>query len=165
MTMIFGSSVKKGDVVSMTYVLRDEAGNEIDRADKEKPFLYLHGYGNIVVGLEKALEGAKSGDKKQVVVSPAEGYGELDDRLLLKVEKKNFPPNVQIEEGMQFETPFENSFVVFTVDKVEGDHVFINGNHPLAGVTLHFDVEILSTREASKEELAHGHVHGPGGAH
>ena len=165
MTTIFVQSSKKNVVVTMTYVLTDEEGAEIDRADKAQPFLYLHGHGNIVVGLEKALEGLKAGDKKKVVVSPKEGYGELDERLLLKVDKKNFPPGANVEEGMQFETPFENTVVVFTIDKIEGDDVMINGNHPLAGVTLTFDVEIVGTREASKEELTHGHVHGPGGHH
>jgi len=168
MTVIFGAdnkSIKKGDVVRMNYVLKDEDGEIIDQSQAGSPFEYLHGHGNIVIGLEKALTGAKVGDKKQVVVSPAEGYGEIDPRLQLKVDRKQFPAGAPLEEGMQFETPFENSVLIFTIESVEGDQITINGNHPLAGVNLHFDVEIVGTREASKEEQAHGHVHGPGGHH
>ncbi len=169
MTVIFGAenkkNIKKGDVVQMNYVLKDESGEVIDQSPAGSPFEYLHGHGNIVLGLEKALTGLKAGDKKKVVVSPLEGYGELDPRLQLTVERKQFPPGAPLEEGMQFETPFENSVLIFTVEAVVGDQITINGNHPLAGVSLHFDVEIVGTREASKDELTHGHVHGPGGHH
>jgi len=169
MTVIFGAEskkhIKKGDVVQMNYVLKDESGEIIDQSQVGSSFEYLHGHGNIVLGLEKALTGLKIGDKKVVVVSPIEGYGELDPRLQLTVDRKQFPEGSPLEEGMQFETPFENSVLIFTVESVEAEKVTINGNHPLAGVALHFDVEITGMREASKEELTHGHVHGPGGHH
>jgi FKBP-type peptidyl-prolyl cis-trans isomerase SlyD len=165
MTMLFGTSIKKGDVVAMNYTLSSTGGEVIDRSESNRPLHYLHGYGNIVVGLEKQMEGLKVGDKKKVVVAAAEGYGEMNPQLLLKVERKNFPPDADLQVGMQFETPFENTVVIFTIDKIEGEHVMINGNHPLAGLELHFDVEVVSVRQATSEELTHGHVHGPGGAH
>jgi FKBP-type peptidyl-prolyl cis-trans isomerase SlyD len=165
MTILFGTSIKKGDVVAFNYVLTTDGGQIIDKSEKGKPLHYLHGYGNIVAGLEREMEGLKVGDKKKVQVAAAEGYGELNPNLLLKVEKKNFPPGVELQQGMQFETPFENTTVIFTIDKIEGEEVMINGNHPLAGVDLHFDIEVVSVRQATSEELTHGHVHGPGGHH
>lgn len=158
--------IKKNSVVNLNYCLKNSNGEELDRSDKDQPFAYLHGVGQIVPGLEKALEGLAVGDKKEVTVPPAEGYGDLIPTLKTQVERSNFPEGVDIQAGMQFEAEGEgNRRIIFEVLSVEGDKVNVDGNHPLAGETLHFSVEITGIREATQEELTHGHAHGEGGAH
>lgn len=157
--------IKEGQVVELSYVLKNGKGEELDRADAKQPLSYLHGYGQIIPGLEEALEGLKAGDKKSVTVEPKEAYGELNPDLRMKIEKSHFPAGAKIEPGMQFVAEMDQGHIPFTVHKIENDHVFVDGNHPLAGETLHFEVEVLSMREATKEELEHGHAHGPGGHH
>lgn len=158
--------IKNGTVVSMTYCLTNASGEELDRADHGEPFSYLHGSGQIVPGLEAAMVGMLVGSKKKVVIEPAEAYGELDEKLRTTVDRSNFPPDQDLEIGMQFAADVgEDERIVFTVTGIEGDKVHIDGNHPLAGETLHFDVEVLGMREATKEEIAHGHAHGPDGHH
>jgi FKBP-type peptidyl-prolyl cis-trans isomerase SlyD len=150
----------------LSYVLQDSQGETLDQADASAPFAYLHGGSQIVPGLESALEGLKKGDKKKVVVAPAEGYGEKNQSLCISVNRSQFPKGVDLQVGMQFEADSaQGEGMVFTIDAIEGDQVRIDGNHPLAGVTLHFDVEVLDVRDATAEELEHGHVHGPDGHH
>ena len=156
--------IQKNAVVSLSYCLKNSDGEELDRADKEKPFAYLHGAGQMVPGLEKALEGLKIGEKREVTVPPSEGYGGVIPSLKLQVERTNFPKDANIQPGMQFEAQEGEKRIIFTVHAVEGDTISIDGNHPLAGETLHFDVEITGIREATQEELIHGHAHGEGGA-
>ena len=155
--------VKKDAVVSLSYTLKNDTGQELDKSSPDKPFSYLHGKRQIVPGLENALEGLVVGDKKKVTVSPAEGYGEFVAELKKEVERSNFPKDAEIKAGMQFSSEVGGDHRVFTVTGVEGDKVKIDGNHPLAGQTLHFDVEVVEIRNATSEELKHGHVHGPGG--
>lgn len=156
--------IKNGKVVDLGYSLKNSEGEILDRADAKDPFTYLHGSHQIVPGLEVSLEGLKVGDKKQVVVAPEDGYGVEDPRLRLKVKKSQFPTDVPLEEGMQFQASVGNGeSVVFTVQAIEDEEVHVDGNHPLAGETLHFDVEVLSIRDATPEELEHGHAHGPDG--
>jgi FKBP-type peptidyl-prolyl cis-trans isomerase SlyD len=156
--------IKKKSVVSLNYTLKNGDGQELDTATSEKPFLYLHGYGQIVPGLENALEGLTIGDKKEVTVTPEEGYGQVDAGLRMKVNRSNFPKDADIKQGMQFMGEIaEGQKVVFTVHEVDGDEVKVDGNHPLAGQTLNFSVEVVAIREATEEELSHGHVHGEGG--
>jgi FKBP-type peptidyl-prolyl cis-trans isomerase SlyD len=158
--------IKNGTVVNLAYSLTNDAGEVLDRADAKDPFTYLHGVGQIVPGLETALEGAKVGDKKKVSVEPAEGYGEVNPELKLVVNRAQFPKGVELETGMQFETSSPDGHgMAFTVEKIEDDKVHIDGNHPLAGQTLHFDVEVLSMRAATEEEMEHGHAHGGDGHH
>ena len=158
--------IAEGKVVNLAYILKNAKNEVLDEADSAAPFTYLHGAQQIVPGLENALTGLKVGEKKDVTVSPAEGYGEIDPSLKLIVGRKQFPKNMELEAGMQFETTApDGSGAVFTVEAVEGDQVHINGNHPLAGVTLHFSVEVLSMRDATKEEMEHGHAHGEDGHH
>jgi FKBP-type peptidyl-prolyl cis-trans isomerase SlyD len=149
--------VAEGKVVNLKYTLKNDEGEVLDKSDAASPFTYLHGAQQIVPGLENALEGLKVGDKKKVEVAPAEGYGELNEDLKLTVNRSQFPANVEVEAGMQFEAQ--------SPDGQEGDKVKIDGNHPLAGQTLHFDVEVLSLRDATEEEKAHGHAHGEHGHH
>lgn len=158
--------IKEGKVVQLSYSLTNSAGQILDRADQESPFVYLHGGGQIVPGLEEALEGLKKGDTKKVTVEPEEGYGVKDPDLKLTLKRSQFPPKLDLQVGMQFETSTPSGEdLVFTVEKIEGDQISVDGNHPLAGVTLHFDVEVLNVRDATEEEMAHGHAHGDDGNH
>ena len=158
--------IKNGMVVGLAYTLKDEDGKVLDEASAQEPFLYLHGGGQIVPGLESGLEGLSVGEKKEVVVSAEEGYGEYDEDLCMTVKRTQFPEEMDVQEGMQFETQSPDGHgMVFTVEGIEGYKVEINGNHPLAGETLNFSIEVLSVREATDDEKTHGHAHGPDGHH
>ena len=154
-------------VVLIHYTLTDDQGEVVDssRGEGGQPLAYLHGMGNIVVGLEKALTGLKKGDQKKVQVAPAEGYGEHDPRGVQKVPRTQFPTDVEIEVGMMFTAEDEDGVTQVHVKEVAADHVVVDLNHPMAGKTLHFDIEIMDVRPATQVELQHGHVHGPGGHH
>ena len=156
--------IKSGSVVNMIYVLTNDDGEEIDRADKSEPFTYLHGHNQIVLGLEKALLGLKAGDKKKVQVSPEEGYGDIDPSLITMAKTNQFPKGAELEVGVQFMAEdADGNNVVFTIVEIEGDDLTLDGNHPLAGETLNFDVEIIEMRDATPQELEHGHAHGSHG--
>ena len=150
----------------MSYCLKNTKGEELDRADTDKPLDYLHGGGNIVPGLENALEGLKIGDKKEVTVEPEDGYGEILTDLKMEVERKAFPTDQKIAPGMQFMAELKDGKKhPFNVVEVKEDKVHVDGNHPFAGQTLQFSVEIIKIRDATPEELKHGHAHGEGGHH
>jgi FKBP-type peptidyl-prolyl cis-trans isomerase SlyD len=153
--------ITKNAVVSFHYTLNDGEGKLLDTSAGREAFAYIHGGGMIVPGLEEELEGKAKGDSMQVQVSPEKGYGTVDASLVQRVPLERFGGQ-QVEPGMQFQTPDHR---VWSVLEVENEEVVLNGNHPLAGVTLHFSVEVTDVREATAEELAHGHVHGPGGHH
>ena len=160
------TTIKNGSVVNLAYTLKGSDGAVLDRATTDEPFTYMQGGQQIVPGLEAAMMGLKTGDKKSVKVEPAEGYGEIDATLKLTVNRTQFPAGTDVKAGMQFETQTQDGQgIMFTVEGVTGDKVAIDGNHPLAGQTLHFEVEVLDVRAATAEEKAHGHVHGPGGHH
>jgi len=150
-------------VVKIGYVLKGDGGEIIDASGKEEPFEYLHGASNIVPGLESALDGKTRGDSVQVTVSPDEGYGDRDDELVLTVPKERFEGASSLESGMRFRADTQDGARIFTVVEVGEKDVTIDGNHPLAGRTLHFDVEVVDVRNATEEEIAHGHPHGPDG--
>jgi FKBP-type peptidyl-prolyl cis-trans isomerase SlyD len=150
-------------VVTLNYTLTDNDGNVIDQSSNGS-FVYLHGANNIIPGLENALEGKAAGDELKVSVEPAEAYGERDASKQQQVPREMFPQDVDIEPGMQFQAQGPNGeSIVVTVAKVEDDNIIVDGNHPLAGVKLNFAVEVVGVRDASAEELEHGHVHGAGG--
>jgi len=151
--------IEKDRVVSIDYTLRDNNGNLIDSSEGSDPLEYLHGNGNIIPGLEKALAGKKAGDKLTCSIAAADAYGERDDSLIFKVNKSEFE-GADIEVGMQFEAHGEEGAQIVTVEGIEGEEVTIDANHPLAGETLNFDVKVVDVREATSEELEHGHVHG-----
>lgn len=155
--------ITKNTVVTMDYILRDKAGDVIDTSQGRGPLSYIQGMGNIIIGLEKQLEGRKAGDNVIVSIPPAEAYGEFQETLVLNVPRAHFPPNEALEPGFQFRAETNNGFHVFTIMEVNDDTVMVNGNHPLAGQTLNFDVIVREVREATPEELAHGHVHAAGG--
>lgn len=155
--------IESNSVVTLHYTLKDNDGNVIDQSD-DGSFLYMHGAMNIVPGLENALSGKAVGDEFSVTVSPEEGYGEKDPQRIQEVPKDMFDNAEEIKVGVQFhaQSPDGNAVVV-TVVEVKDDAVVIDGNHALAGVDLNFDVKIVDIREASEEEVSHGHVHGPHG--
>ncbi len=157
--------VAKDAVVSIDYTLTGPDGAVIDSSSGREPLPYLHGAGNIIPGLEKALEGKSVGENIKVTVSPEEGYGQLDPKAVQAVPKSAFQGVPEIKIGMQFRSQGQHGMQVVTVTKIENDTITVDGNHPLAGVTLNFDVTIKEIRAASKEELDHGHVHGAGGHH
>ncbi|NOR43533.1 MAG: peptidylprolyl isomerase [Gammaproteobacteria bacterium] len=155
--------IAPNSVVTLHYTLKDNEGNLIDQSD-DGSFLYLHGAMNIIPGLENALVGKAAGDEVSVSVSPEEGYGVKDPERIQEVPKEMFEGNEDIQAGVQFhaQSP-DGAAVVVTVVEVKDDVVVIDGNHALAGVDLNFDVKIIEVREASDEEVTHGHVHGPHG--
>ena len=160
--------IDDGKVVDLVYSLKNSEGEVLDSADEQNPLTYLHGAQEIVPGLESELKGLKVGDKKKVVVPPTTGYGEPDPELKLVVSRTQFPEEAEIKAGMRFKASASDNDedeVVFTIKGVEGDKVYIDGNHPLAGETLHFDVEVLRVRDATDEEKEHGHAHTPDGHH
>ncbi|MEZ5465478.1 MAG: peptidylprolyl isomerase [Lysobacteraceae bacterium] len=152
-------------VASFHYTLTDDAGAVIDSSEGRDPLAYLHGAGNIVPGLEKAMVGRAAGDQFKVTVAPEEGYGLRNEQLIQSVPREAFQGVDKIEPGMRFQAQTQNGPVNVEVTEVADATVTIDGNHPLAGKALHFDVTVAEVREASEEELSHGHVHGVGGAH
>jgi len=151
--------------VAFHYTLTDDAGQVVDSSAGREPLSYLHGQGQIVPGLEKQMEGRVAGDKFDAHVAPAEGYGEFQAELVQQVPREAFQGVADIQPGVQFQGHGPQGVFNVTVTKVENDVVHIDGNHPLAGKALHFAIEVTEVREASAEELAHGHVHGAGGHH
>lgn len=154
--------IAQNTVVAFHYTLTNESGDVLDSSEGRDPLTYLHGAGNIIPGLEKELEGRESGEQLQVTVEPAEGYGETQPSLVQEVPRDAFQGVDQVEPGMQFQAQTQGGPLMVTVTQVEGDTVTVDGNHPLAGQTLNFDVQIAEVREASQEEMEHGHVHGEG---
>jgi FKBP-type peptidyl-prolyl cis-trans isomerase SlyD len=152
-------------VVTIHYTLKDDSGAVLDSSAGGEPLAYIQGHGNLVSGLEKALEGKPDGTTLAVVVPPAEGYGTRDEKLIQRIPRRALQGSGDIRKGMQFQARTEDGMRLFTVTAVIGDMVTLDGNHPLADQTLHFDVEVVGVREATSEELEHGHVHGPGGHH
>jgi FKBP-type peptidyl-prolyl cis-trans isomerase SlyD len=153
--------ISKNKVAAIHYTLRDNEGTVIDTSDGREPLYYLHGAGNLILGMEEGLEGKGQGEKLSLKISPDKGYGELDPTMVQKVPRSAFGGQ-DVKPGMKFST---NQGGVVTVKEVGLDNITVDANHPLAGVTLNFEVEIMEVRNATDEELSHGHVHGPGGHH
>lgn len=152
-------------VASFHYTLTSPEGEVIDSSRGREPLPYLHGVGQIVPGLEKAMAGRGVGDSFQVVVPASEAYGEHNPEMLQAVPRSAFPADAELAPGMPFEAQGPMGPITVVVAAIEADTVTIDANHPLAGMPLHFDIEIVEVREASVEEVLHGHVHGPGGHH
>jgi FKBP-type peptidyl-prolyl cis-trans isomerase SlyD len=162
--------IAKDTVVSMHYRVATAEGEHVDASAPGQPLVYLHGHHGIIPGLEAALAGKAVGDKVTAEVPPAQGYGEHDPGLDLIVEAEAFPADARahLQPGFRFRAEHpqrDGEQVIFTVAQVEDNKVYVSGNHPLAGKTLNFQVEIAAVRAATAEELAHGHVHGAGGHH
>jgi FKBP-type peptidyl-prolyl cis-trans isomerase SlyD len=152
-------------VVTIHYTLKNDGGEVLDSSSGGEPLAYIQGHGNLVAGLEKALEGKPAGASLVVAVAPADGYGVRDEALIQRVPKRSLQGAGEIKKGMQFQARTDDGMRLFTVTGLVGDMVTLDGNHPLADQTLHFDVEVVEVREATTEELEHGHVHGAGGHH
>ncbi|MCB9897952.1 MAG: peptidylprolyl isomerase [Planctomycetes bacterium] len=151
-------------VVLLDYKLTDDDGELIDASEDGQPLAYVHGTGSIIPGLERELDGKQDGDALSVRIAPEDAYGEHDETLLHTVARSQLPAEVEIEEGMQFEAESDEGEVqVLTVVEIDGEDITLDGNHPLAGVALNFEVKVVGVRQATAEEIEHGHVHGPGG--
>ncbi len=158
-------NICKDKVVSIHYTLTDGENNTLDSSAGQEPLVYMQGHQNLIPGLEEALEGKTVGDKLSVSIPPEKGYGLRDDKNMLQVNKDQFQNVDDIQIGMEVQTQSEQGIHVYRVSKIFGDSVILDGNHPLAGVTLNFDVEVMDLRDANAEEIEHGHVHGPDGHH
>lgn len=154
-----------GMVVTMHYTLTDDQGEILDSSSGSDPLAYLHGAQNIIPGLERALEGAAAGHKAKVTVTPAEGYGEKDPAAVFEAPREHFPPDMELTPGVRVSADGPQGPISFLVVSVNEKTATLDGNHPLAGQTLHFSVEIVEVRAATDEEKEHGHVHGEGGHH
>ena len=150
-------------VVSFHYTLTDGEGQVVDSSEGREPLTYMHGTGQIVPRLEKMMVGHAAGDQFKVEVAPEEGYGVRHAELEQQVPREAFQGVEDIQPGMQFQGRGPQGVINVTVTRIENDVVYIDGNHPLAGKTLNFAVEVTDVREASAEEIEHGHVHGAGG--
>ncbi|MBI1369748.1 MAG: peptidylprolyl isomerase [Planctomycetes bacterium] len=157
--------IGKNTVVSIDYTLTDPAGNTLDSSKGRAPLTYIQGAGTLIPGLEAALDGKARGDAVDVTIVPAEAYGERDPDLIQPIPRSRFDADTDIEVGMQFTAQTEVGQRIMRVVQVDDHTVLVDANHPLAGVTLRFEVKVVDVRRATKEELSHGHAHGPGGHH
>lgn len=157
--------IAKGKVVSIDYTLTDESGEILDSSKGHAPLSYIQGQGNIIPGLENSLEGRSAGENFKVTVPPKDAYGEREEGKTMQIDRDHFKGVTDLEVGMQFHAQGSGGTQVVTVIGLDGDMVKVDANHPLSGRTLNFDVSVVAVRDATKEELEHGHVHGPGGHH
>jgi FKBP-type peptidyl-prolyl cis-trans isomerase SlyD len=156
--------IAKNTVVTLNYTVRDPDGNMVD--DGQQPLIYLHGgYDGIFAQIETALHGKSKGEQLQLKLQPEEAFGDYDESMVLVEDRALFPENIEV--GMSFERVTEDGEdeVLYRITDIAEGKVVVDGNHPLAGVALVFDLTISDVRPASAEEIAHGHVHGPGGHH
>ena len=157
--------ISANKVASIHYVLKDDQGETIDSSTGgAEPLTYLHGNGQLIPGMENSLNDKAVGDKFSIVITPEDGYGQHNETLIQKVPRTAFPEDSEFSVGMRFQAHDENGNPhVVVVTEVGEEEVTVDGNHPLSGKTLHFDVEIIEVRDATEEEIQHGHAHGPGG--
>lgn len=152
-------------VVSIDYTLKDKSGEVIDSSEGSEPLSFIFGIGALIPGLEEAMDGKTSGDKLSVEVPPEKGYGERADDLIQSIPREFFDTSDELKVGMQFQEQGEHGVRIVTIVEISGEEVKVDGNHPLAGETLYFDVTVNDVRDATQEELSHGHVHGAGHHH
>jgi FKBP-type peptidyl-prolyl cis-trans isomerase SlyD len=157
--------IAPNDVVTIHYTLRDDADKVIDSSAAGEPLAYLHGHGNLIPGLERELTGRDVGERLKVRIPAAEGYGDYDRGLVQKVPRRALKGIANLRVGMRLQAGTDHGQRSVTVTHIAGDMVTLDGNHPLAGQSLNFEVEVTAVRAATAEELAHGHVHGAGGHH
>lgn len=157
--------IKKHTVAAIQYTLKDDSGEVIDSSSGGEPLTYVHGVGGLIPGLEAELEGKRAGDALKVRIAPAQGYGERDENLVARVPRSQMPSGAPLEVGMQFQARGPEGAQVVTLVRLEDDAVWLDANHPLAGMHLNFEVSVVSVRAAAPEEIEHGHVHGEGGHH
>lgn len=155
--------ISKGKVVSIHYALNDPAGELLESSEGEAPLKYLHGHGNIIAGLEKALAGKAAGEKIKAVIPPEDGYGVRDEAMVKRLPLSSFKNQDEVQVGAQFQAETSRGPRLATVTEMDDENVTVDLNHPLADQTLSFDIEVVDVREATEEELSHGHAHGPEG--
>lgn len=158
-------AVAENKVVSFHYTLSNAEGEQLESSRESEPMHYLHGAGNIIPGLEKAMEGREAGDRFEVSVPPEEAYGEWSEGRIQRISAKHVKQAGKVRPGQVLRLNTEQGPVHVTVIKVGRFNIDVDANHPLAGQQLDFDIEITGVRDATPEEIDHGHVHGPGGAH
>ena len=158
------TTIAKDHVVSFNYVLTNAEGQTLDQSGNE-PLAYLHGHANIIPGLEKQMEGKSAGESFTATVEPGEAYGEYDESKVQAVPRQMFQGVESIEPGMQFQAQSDHGMEIVTVKAVDENEVVVDGNHPLAGQALTFNVDVVEVRAATEDELSHGHAHGAGGHH
>lgn len=158
------TNVAGDHIVSIAYTLTDaDSGEVLDQSTKENPLKYLHGHGQLVPGVEKALEGKESGHTAEVTLEAADAYGDHDEERVLTVPKERFGDELpEVGAVVQAATADGHAFRL-RVTKVEGDQITMDGNHPLAGRKLTFALEVVEVRAATEQELSHGHAHCGGG--
>ena len=157
--------IAKNKVVSIDYKLTDKNGEIIDTSEGREPLAYLHGNGGLIPGLEAELDGKSINDTFSVSIPPEKAYGMRDNSLVQSIPRSEFEMSDQLKIGMQFQAQNEYGVQLLTITNIEGDNITVDANHPLAGEILNFDVTVKEIRDATAEELQHGHVHGPGGHH
>jgi len=157
--------IAKHKVALLEYTLTNDSGEIMDTSEGDEPLAYIQGIGNLVPGLEEELEGKSQDDELKVTVPPEKGYGVRDDSLVQVVDRSVFQGVDELQVGMHFQARGDDDTHMIWVTEINGDEVTIDGNHPLAGETLTFDLKVVEVRDATEEELDHGHVHGPGGHH
>lgn len=156
-------NISKDCVVTFDYTLRDDGGIVLDTTEGDEPMEYIHGRNELIRGLEMALEGKEAGAVLQdISIAPQDAYGEHEPRLMAEVDRSSFPEGIELEVDMQFEAEGPGGAQIVTITKVDGDTITVDGNHPLAGKTLRFDVKVLGVREATEEEKARGLLRGCG---
>ena len=158
-------NISKNCIVILNYTLTDDENETLDTSVGGEPLVYLHGAQNIIPGLEQALEGKKKGDKFKVSIPAEKAYGEHMDEMVQNIPKNQFPSDQDLQPGMKFQANSPQGPIVLTVVEVGETDILVDGNHPLAGENLNFDLEVAEVRAATEEELNHGHAHGPGGHH
>lgn len=156
--------LKSNQVVTMNFTLKDDEGNIVDSTTGNEPFSFISGNDQILPGLEKIIGGMLIGTKKNIALAPEDGYGVYKDEAVRIINRSEFPEDMELEEERGFFAKAPNGKdVQFFIKNIDGDNIKVDFNHPLAGKTLYFDVELLNLRDATKEEIEHGHVHGNGG--
>ncbi|NLB99912.1 MAG: peptidylprolyl isomerase [Pseudomonas formosensis] len=152
--------------VSIDYTLTNDAGEVLDTSAGGEPLVYLHGAGNIIPGLERELDGKQVGDELKVTIEPEDAYGEFSADLVAVLGRNMFEGVDELEVGMQFHASApDGGMQIVTITALDGDEVTVDGNHPLAGQRLTFEVKVAAIRDATEDEIAHGHIHGDGGVH
>ena len=147
--------------VAIEFTLKDDEGEVLDTSEGREPLTYIHGIGTLVPGLEKALEGKSVGDSIAVTLTPEEAYGPRDERFVRNTPIRKLPEK-KAQIGMRYRVDTDEGPLIFMITDIKGDYATVDANHPLAGMTLHFDVKVVEVRDATEEELTHGHIHGPG---
>lgn len=157
--------VEENRVVTLAYTLSEVGGEVLDRATESDPVVYLHGHGSLVPALEEALAGREVGEKFELELPPEDAFGPRLEEAERVIPRDAFPPDLELEPGLELALEDDGEAVPFWIKKVEGDRIVIDLNHPFAGRTVRFEAEVLKIREATEDELSHGHAHGPDGHH